>query len=539
MRITQVGLKKCSLHYLPAQGLLSVGVAYLTISGFTLSGEQGLNGLNYVFTAFDQQLSNFRGIEKIKSANRFYIVAVGLLPDAAQNVNETPWTIGELLHTLAQFLLQITQFASEKDFQVQIGMDCGSALSLVADTDQPRYELWGETVERARILMQSASHGKTFVSEEIFLALRPRNLHFSTKPMKVIPNLNAYILYSTEDNIPSESMPREEQERHTQGMFEAAQNIDNSQSQLTSSMASSFSSELQSIEGGGETDSDIEWITPETALMRQSTSSYQPREPVIPLRSNYRMSDYNPYREPYRMQDVLDHRFSDSYKGDHVSQYSDWSEQDSRAPSRGSQRAKRRWRGSSKSSLRHPFSWMKRGNSTDYDDSLADPAERLEAAANRVDRMLQELNAYGEFADIKPLEYRPFPTAYGSMKSVHRAMSSACHTEYDNAESEAALSDVEPNANSKRSQEKRRKRRWRSRKAVDADTESQCSSMASSVELDPLRWKSVHSIGYENEYEMQSDNEGLAIEEMKALSRDIRKNFGDFKLATFDDIDQD
>ncbi|CAJ0597773.1 unnamed protein product [Cylicocyclus nassatus] len=516
----------------------SVGVAYLTVSGFNLCGEQGLNGLNYVFTSFDQQLSNFRGIEKIKSANRFYIVAVGLLPDAAQNVNETPWTIGELLHTLAQFLLQATQFATEKEFQVQIGVDCGSALSLVADTDQPRYELWGETVERARILMQSASHGKTLVSEEIFLALRPRNLHFSTKPIKVIPNLNAYILYSTEDSTQLESMPREEQERHTQGMFEAAQQVE---SQLTSSMASSFSSELQSIEGGGETDSDIEWITPETALMHQSTSSsYQFREPVIPLRSNYRMSDYNPYREPYRVQDIVDQRFVDSYKGDHAGQYSDWSEQDSsRAPSRGSQK-KRRWRrGSSKSSLRHPFSWMKRGNSTDYDDSLADPAERLEAAANRVDRMLQELNAYGDFADVKPLEYRLFPTAYGSMKSVNRAMSSACHTEYDNAESEAALSDVEQNANGKRTQEKKRRRRWRSRKPEDADVESQCSSVASSMDLDPLRWKSVHSIGYENEYEMQSDNEGLAIEEMKALSRDIRKNFGDFKLATFDDIDQD
>ncbi|VDO89745.1 unnamed protein product [Heligmosomoides polygyrus] len=271
----------------------SVGVAYLTISGFSLADEQGLNGLNYVFTSFDQQLGNFRGIEKIKSANRFYIVAVGLLPDASQNVNETPWTIGELLHTLAQFLLQATQFATEKEFQVQIGMDCGSALSLVTDTDQPRYELWGETVERARILMQSASHTRTLVSEEIFLALRPRNLHFSSKSMKVIPNLNAYVLYSREDRSPVETMPREEQERHTQGMFEAAQNID---SQLTSSMASSFSSELQSIDGGGETDSDIEWITPETALMHQSTSGYQMREPVIPFRSNYRVSDYNPYR---------------------------------------------------------------------------------------------------------------------------------------------------------------------------------------------------------------------------------------------------
>ncbi|VDO25298.1 unnamed protein product [Heligmosomoides polygyrus] len=155
--------------------------------------------------------------------------------------------------------------------------------------------------------------------------------------------------------------------------------------------------------------------------------------------------------------------------------------------------------------------------------------------------MLQELNAYGEFADIKPLEYRPFPMAFGSIKSVHRAMSSACHTEYDNAESEAALSDVETNANGRtsRSRDRKRRRRWRSRKDNDGDSESQCSSLASSIELDPLRWKSVHSIGYENEYEMQSDNEGLAIEEMKALSRDIRKNFGDFKLATFDDIDQD
>ncbi|VDO39612.1 unnamed protein product [Haemonchus placei] len=379
----------------------SVGVAYMTISGFNLADEQGLNGLNYVFTSFDQQLSNYRGIEKIKSANRFYIVAVGLLPDAAQNVG---------------------LFSSKV---VLVGMDCGSALSLVADTDQPRYELWGETVERARILMQSASHGRTLVSEEIFLALRPRNLHFI--PVQVIQNLNAYILYSREDHSPVETMPREEQERHTKNMFEAAQNIE-----MSSSMASSFSSELQSIDGGGETDSDI---------------------------------------------------------GEYL-----------------------------------------------------DPAERLEAAANRVDRMLQELNAYGEFADIKPLEYRPFPTAFGSMKSVHRAMSSACHTEYDNAESEAALSDVETNANGRtsRSRDKKRRRRWRTRvKGDDGDSESNCSSLASSVELDPLRWKSVHSIGYENEYEMESDNEGLAIEEMKALSRDIRRNFGDFKLATFDDIDQD
>ncbi|KJH47820.1 hypothetical protein DICVIV_06112 [Dictyocaulus viviparus] len=513
----------------------SVGVAYLTISGFTLADEQGLNALNYVFTAFDQQLTNYRGIEKIKSANRFYIVAVGLLPDAAQNVNETPWTIGELLYTLAQFLLQATEFATEKEFQVQIGMDCGSALSLVTDTDQPRYELWGETVERARILMQSASHGRTLVSEEIFLALRPRHLYFSAKSMKVIPNLNAYILYSMEDQS-VETMPREEQERHTQNMFEASQKVD---SQLPSSMASSFSSELQSIDGGGETDSDIEWITPEAVLMHQSTSANIPREQIIPFRSNYRSTDYNPYREPYWVGEPISRHNSATYKGDHISQYSDWSEQESPAPSQGSRRrAKRRWRASSKSSLRHPFSWLKQSNSIEYEDSFDDPAERLEAAAHRVDRMLQELNAYGEFADVKPLEYRPFPTAFGSLKSIHRPMSSACHTEYDNAESDAALSDAEVNANGHilSSRNSSRKRHYRPRNNDDVDSESQCSSLANSVELDPLRWKSVHSIGYENEYEMLSDSEGLAIDEMKVLSRDIRRHFGDFNLTTFDDV---
>uniref|UniRef100_A0A1I7WW08 Protein TSSC4 n=1 Tax=Heterorhabditis bacteriophora TaxID=37862 RepID=A0A1I7WW08_HETBA len=235
------------------------------------------------------------------------------------------------------------------------------------------------------------------------------------------------------------------------------------------------------------------------------------------------------FREPNRSKDWRWKKV-DSYKADQMVQYSDWSEQEnSRAPSRGSYKKHAK--------IKHEYIYC----SVSFNDSLADSAERLEAVSTRVDRMLQELNAYGDFTEIKPLEYRPFPTAYGSIKSIHRAMSSACHTEYDNAESEAALSDTEStNANGRLSRyREKRRRKWRPCDGTDADAESQCSSTAGSIDLDPLRWKSVHSIGYENEYEMQSDNEGLAIEEMKALSRDIRKNFGDFQLATFDDIDQD
>lgn len=109
--------------------------------------------------------------------------------------------------------------------------------------------------------------------------------------------------------------------------------------------------------------------------------------------------------------------------------------------------------------------------------------------------MIQELNAFGDFAEIKPLEYQPFPANFGSVKSIHRAMSSACHTEYDNAESDAVISDVESNANSisqLRNSKSRQKRRWKEarrwhRDAADGDTESQCSSMAGSIDLDPIR----------------------------------------------------
>lgn len=39
----------------------------------------------------------------------------------------------------------------------------------------------------------------------------------------------------------------------------------------------------------------------------------------------------------------------------------------------------------------------------------------------------------------------------------------------------------------------------------EADVDSNCSSLASSAMFDKLRWKSVHSIGYENEYELASE----------------------------------
>jgi hypothetical protein len=111
----------------------------------------------------------------------------------------------------------------------------------------------------------------------------------------------------------------------------------------------------------------------------------------------------------------------------------------------------------------------------------------------------------------------------------------------------------------------------------DADIDSNCSSLASSTMFDKLRWKSVHSIGYENEYEFTSEVEDPTYEslldgsvgagknfvpmdadsddddkyngklddvldardQVVALSRDIQEKFGNYKLDNFSDIDAD
>ncbi|CAB3401723.1 unnamed protein product [Caenorhabditis bovis] len=515
----------------------TVGVAYIAVSGFELDGDDGMTALNYVFAHFDRAIADYKGVEKVKNANRFYIVAVGLVPDAAQNVNETPWTIGELLYSLSNFVLSVTRFAIDNAFHVQIGIDCGACVAYVANTEAPRYELFGETLERSRTLMQAAGHETTLVSEDVYLALRPRPLQFGADKLTVTSRLNAYELVLSDArrdaaSVEMPTMPREEQERHTQGMVDAqlashSRIYDTQTSEMASSMASSFSSELRSIDGDAETDSDLEWVTPETALMNRGES-----RPKYVLRQ----SDYDPYREPGR-----------EYQS--ATDASDVEGANSRSRTSSRMSYRRGWRASSKSSLRNGFGlFQKRASS-------ADAVNQIEAAASRVDRMIQELNAYGDFADVKPLEYQPFPNTvyhHGSLSSMNRAMSSACHTEYDNAESEfeQQLSeggdDGDGVAMAAAATRRRRRRgdaarRWR-RDATDGDTESQCSSSMASVELaSTTRWASAHSIGYENEYELRSDADadgGLAIDEMIALSRDIRNNFGDFQLATFDDVDQ-
>uniref|UniRef100_A0A915CPD7 Uncharacterized protein n=1 Tax=Ditylenchus dipsaci TaxID=166011 RepID=A0A915CPD7_9BILA len=219
-------------------------------------------------------------------------------------------------------------------------------------------------------------------------------------------------------------------------------------------------------------------------------------------------------------------------------------------------------------------SWL--SSRTSFNSEMSVPAsqagsisalDRLNAAARRVDKMLMELAVVDGFNANQP-ECARFPTSNGTngvhqpsklssrdvQSSSKREMSSTCHTEYDNADSDGVYSDSEMINDSQLEQTKERlddlkqsliasksskeNQQFRSSphphkghhlsanragiegsalsqitnnrrfdNGSEADIDSNCSSLASSMMFDKLRWKSVHSIGYENEYEFASEDE--------------------------------
>ena len=563
---------------------------------------------------------------------------------------------------MTNFALTAKQIIEDEGMEVTMGIDCGSALSVVIGGEHPRYEVVGLPCIRAVQLMNSASEYGLIVSEEIYLALRPRNYNFAhNNSISVTPRLTGYVFA---DSLPMRQRltnPKlrevsignsiDENDDIIQIQEEMTQStsapIDHSSSscppldpqhfsnnipanatavgvtahnplEMFTSMNSSMSSDMYSIDISVESDSEIEWITPE-ALMYEKIQAKRNNATV-----NNNMSPESNHRLWVSSKSI-------SYKGDRAKQYSDFSETDLREGSanHSSKMKRKRFRPSlSRNGPKIP-NWYSSRTSLNSDLSLHQSGEgstaaldRLNAAAKRVDKMLMELaNIEGINGNLAE---KPFPTSYGafsaSSKSINadnrRELSSACHTEYDNAESEGACSDSEMVTSSRldfnkllallckfyRLEELKSVLRGfgtRSKKDSDdekgsrknterflnrrlprpidagneADIDSNCSSLASSTMFDKLRWKSVHSIGYDNEYEFASDVEERLLppilpekkektavgadsdflpmdasdseaeleqnmrQEVEAISRDICRNFGEYKLASFSDID--
>ncbi|EJD74574.1 hypothetical protein LOAG_18123 [Loa loa] len=495
----------------------SVGVAHISILSDDNNGEAAVRNLKNLICIFDQIVMQHRGIEKIRGCQKNYIVAVGVIPEFCKNVHDTPSTIGDLLAELTQFALDISAFAADHGISLNIGIDCGSVLSTVVNSQKPTYELIGMPCLGARTLMQHANCYGIMVSEEIYLALRPRNFNFDSRPIKISKTLNAYVF---EDNYPDTSYQADETDINSSSLPPEQNSTSQNPLEMFASMNSSFSSEVYSIDIGVETDSEMEWITPEMLLYENAQLNAQPSTSSVqpPTHTNQNYFDSQAYLS------------SDSQGNQSVT------------PERS--RSRRFYMG------RIP-NWLNRSMTSDK-SRVFDENDKLAAAASRVDRMLAELTA---IANIDPTpEDHPFPTALStSTRSLRRDLSSACHTEYDNAESEGNWSDSEMldgrlerlhktlrDCNRLSNPQRRKYRLWsQSDNGNDADIDSICSSIGTSSFFSNLRWNSVHSIGYENEYEFASkeDLKEIARSQMEALSRDIRMSFGDYQLNTFSSND--
>lgn len=246
-----------------------------------------------------------------------------------------------------------------------LGIDCGPALSVVIGGHKPYYEVIGAPKIRSQRLMETAvnSNQKIIVSEEIYLAIRPRNFQFDdNNPIQVAPGLIGYGFVNTtsqtihkrlnripklsasphiEQGSSAESSDEEEEKGSCDKLIEEstqsttlptlpaqsvkdnvsqyplsffAQNYKNNTNTRTNEMHSSMSSELYSVDLSVESDSDLEWITPEMLVYDKVKRNEIAGHPPIP--------------QPY--------------KGDCAKQYSDFSEvENSRRPSVSLKKKKR------------------------------------------------------------------------------------------------------------------------------------------------------------------------------------------------------
>uniref|UniRef100_A0AC35UDZ6 Guanylate cyclase domain-containing protein n=1 Tax=Rhabditophanes sp. KR3021 TaxID=114890 RepID=A0AC35UDZ6_9BILA len=602
-----------------------------------------------------------------------------------QNIHDQPYTIGDLLASLTEFALHIrTHILNDYGIQLRIGMDCGSAISLVLGGERPCYEVVGKPILHSMFLAnESEKHGGLIVSEEIYLALRPRqfifaddfpiavtvvtgtkqngehDVYYSVPPGSTMTSkkhpistlINGYVfeadrkmmeqlnqVFADYDETVGSDLIKEEflygHESPEGELRRISRNVN--PMDALSSMNTSFSSEVASIDIDVESDSELEWYSPLYKGQNQLHSkpnlpSTQNVPSPAPKEANLlrKASESNSVRSNLPLNRHLSVNKEKS-KSNRALVYSDFSESENLLPSIGlscERRNKRMsvsrngpklpgWLMASKHSINNGSSELSlnRGNKcqeVSRNGSMS-ALDRLNATARRVDNMLKELAGVddleiGDNSRYEDVEVSKFPLNYassvggGSVRSglyrMGRALSSTCQTDYDNMESENNSDhDLDPATSSKLEELKlalkgglgdshissTNRRTKRSKRGLfgfgsfgkrcgdtgdEADgEESNCSSLAASQIFDSVRWKSVHSIGYENEYEFSNNkynyfddrfeyiddeadqslshlpttneppkNNFDALKEMSKLAKDIQQNFGDYQLASFED----
>jgi class 3 adenylate cyclase len=117
-----------------------------------------VNELNEVFAGFDK-IAIKNGLEKIKTIGDSYMAAGGLYDQDGGQAVETVTAAKEMLVFLSEY-----DKKSRMDWLMRVGIHSGPVVGGVIGTDKLRFDLWGETVNRASRIESTSVADKINVS---------------------------------------------------------------------------------------------------------------------------------------------------------------------------------------------------------------------------------------------------------------------------------------------------------------------------------------------------------------------------------------
>ncbi|XP_065184577.1 adenylate cyclase type 2-like [Sycon ciliatum] len=149
----------------------------------TDGGRESLRILNEIISDFDSVLSKpkFRTVEKIKTIGATYMAACGLSGQTLKcktDGDDPPAVQGKFkqqknLETMIEFAAAIQKvFGQIKinaflEFDMRIGMNCGTVVAGVIGRSKPLYDIWGNTVNVASRMDSTGGQSEIQVTEEV------------------------------------------------------------------------------------------------------------------------------------------------------------------------------------------------------------------------------------------------------------------------------------------------------------------------------------------------------------------------------------